>query len=92
MKLKMSSRLLKKKARRTAQTQKRNCKFCSSEQVRESLDYKNVNLLKGFITERGKILPARISGTCAKHQRVLSTEIKNARIMALLPFASGQLA
>lgn len=92
MKLKMSSRLLKKRTRRTSQTQKRSCRFCPNAQVASTLNYKNIILLKNFITERGKILPARISGTCAKHQRVLSNAIKNARIMALLPFTSGQLS
>ena len=47
------------------------------------LDYKNAGLLRSFITERGKILPSRISGTCAKHQRKLTAQIKNARVMAV---------
>ncbi|RUM91349.1 MAG: 30S ribosomal protein S18, partial [Thermodesulfatator sp.] len=46
-------------------------------------------LLKHFITERGKILPRRVTGTCAKHQRRLTNAIKKARIMALIPFTSG---
>jgi small subunit ribosomal protein S18 len=50
------------------------------------LDYKNTDLLRRFITEHGKILPRRITGTCAKHQRLLSTAINRARIVALLPF------
>ncbi len=90
MKLKMSSRLLKKRARRTSQNQKRNCRFCPNKEIESTLNYKNVGLLRSFITERGKILPARISGSCSKHQRVLSNAIKNARIIALLPFTSGQ--
>lgn len=91
MKLKMSSRLLKKRARRTNQNQKKNCKFCANLKNEALIDYKNINLLKNFITERGKILPARISGACSKHQRLISNSIKNARIVALLPFTSGQL-
>jgi len=92
MKLKMSSRLLKKRARKTSQSAKKNCRFCPNAQAESTLNYKNINLLRSFITERGKILPARISGTCAKHQRVLSNAIKNARIIALLPFTSGQIS
>ncbi|HQJ08407.1 MAG TPA: 30S ribosomal protein S18, partial [Deltaproteobacteria bacterium] len=50
------------------------------------IDYKNVGLLQNFITERGKMLPRRITGTCSRHQRELTIEIKRARIMALLPY------
>ena len=60
------------------------CAFCQ-EKV-EFIDYKDVNRLKKFITEGGKILPRRMSGTCAMHQRELSNAIKKARIVALLPF------
>lgn len=62
---------------------KRACKFCT-EPV--DIDYKNVDLLSSFISERKKIVPRRSSGLCAKHQRILATAIKRARIMALLPF------
>jgi len=54
----------------------------------EQVDYKEFEKLKRFITERGKILPRRISGNCARHQRQLTRAIKRARIMALLPFTS----
>jgi small subunit ribosomal protein S18 len=54
----------------------------------EQVDYKQYDKLRRFITERGKILPRRISGNCAKHQRQLTRAIKRARIMALLPFTS----
>lgn len=60
------------------------CNFCA-EKV-EDIDYKDVSRLKKYISERGKILPRRISGTCAKHQRQLTTAIKRARCIALLPF------
>ncbi len=60
------------------------CRFCSGKET--DLDYKNAELLKNFITERGKIIPRRISGVCAMHQRVLAREIKKARTIALLPF------
>ena len=63
---------------------KKVCVFCQ-EKV-EVIDYKDVNRLKKFITEGGKILPRRMSGTCAKHQRELATAIKRARVAALLPF------
>ena len=54
----------------------------------EFIDYKDVELLKKFISERGKILPRRVTGTCAKHQRTLTVAIKRARIMGLLPFTT----
>ena len=63
---------------------KKVCAFCQ-EKLTE-IDYKDVNRLKKFITEGGKILPRRMSGTCAAHQRLLATAIKRARIVALLPF------
>jgi small subunit ribosomal protein S18 len=62
------------------------CKFCA-EKI-EYIDWKDVKLLQGFIPERGKILPRRISGTCALHQRKLQTAIKRARSIALLPYAT----
>jgi len=60
------------------------CVFCQ-EKV-ELIDYKDINRLKKFVTESGKMLPRRMSGNCAKHQRELSKAIKRARIAALLPF------
>ncbi len=65
---------------------KRVCKFCV-EKI-EYVDFKDTKLLQQFIPERGKILPRRISGTCALHQRKLSTAIKRARVMALIPFTT----
>ncbi len=56
------------------------------------MDYKNVALLQRFITERGKILPRRISGMCARHQRQVGTAIKRARYLALLPYIAGHEA
>jgi small subunit ribosomal protein S18 len=61
------------------------CRFCS-EKV-EYIDYKNIKILRSYLTERGKVLPRRMTGTCAKHQRELSESIKRARSIALLPFA-----
>src|SRR5215475_6792736 len=65
---------------------KRVCKFCVEKL--EYIDFKDVKTLQQFIPERGKILPRRISGTCALHQRKLQNAIKRARIAALLPFAT----
>ena len=63
------------------------CQFCADKAV--SIDYKDVELLKKkYVTERGKILPRRITGTCAKHQRELTTAVKRARIVALLPYVA----
>ncbi|MCM8778798.1 MAG: 30S ribosomal protein S18 [Candidatus Omnitrophica bacterium] len=63
---------------------KKYCRLCRNK-VKE-IDYKEVDFLQRFISERGKILSTRISGNCAKHQRKVSQAIKRARIMALLPF------
>ncbi|MBE6719493.1 MAG: 30S ribosomal protein S18 [Ruminococcaceae bacterium] len=62
------------------------CQFCA-ERV-ETIDYKDVAKLKKFTSERAKILPRRVTGTCAKHQRELTTAIKRARHLALLPYIS----
>ena len=62
------------------------CQFCV-EKV-QHIDYKDVARLRRFTSERGKILPRRMTGTCAKHQRQLSTAIKRARTIALLPYVS----
>ncbi len=63
---------------------KKVCIFCVEHA--EEIDYKDVAKLKRFVTEKGKILPRRMSGVCAKHQRLLATAIKRARTMALLPY------
>ena len=60
------------------------CQFCTDKSL--TIDYKNVDLLKRFITDEGKIRPRRQTGTCARHQRALATAIKRARHLALLPF------
>lgn len=65
---------------------KRVCKFCVEKA--SGIDYKDVSKLSRFITERGKIIPSRISGNCAKHQRQLARAVKRARLAAFLPFAS----
>jgi len=68
-------------------TRKKICRFCTDSSLR--MDYKNYRLLRSFITERGRIIPRRISGNCAKHQRELTREIKRARHVALLPFTAS---
>ncbi|MCL2232382.1 MAG: 30S ribosomal protein S18 [Treponema sp.] len=64
---------------------KKVCKFCIQKL---KIDYKDADTLRRFITERGKILPRRITGTCARHQRGLALAIKRARMIALLPFVA----
>jgi len=63
------------------------CKFCADSSL--SIDYKDVKVLRYFTTERGKITPRRISGNCAKHQRVLTVAIKRARNIAILPYTTS---
>nr|MDK2851135.1 small subunit ribosomal protein [Candidatus Cloacimonadota bacterium] len=60
------------------------CKFCANKDL--VIDYKNIDLMRQYTSDVGKIEAARITGTCAKHQRKLSTEIKRARQMALIPY------
>ena len=64
---------------------KKVCKFCMQKL---KIDYKDADTLRRFVTERGKILPRRITGSCAKHQRALALAIKRARTIALLPFVT----
>ena len=63
------------------------CRFCADKKI--DIDYKNPRILKFFITERGKIVPRRISGNCAKHQREITVAIKRARNIAILPFTTA---
>lgn len=65
-------------------TSKKACKFCKDGV--KHIDYKDEKKLKRFMTDRGKITPRRITGTCARHQRMLATAIKRARVLALVPF------
>lgn len=90
-KLKISSRLLKKRSRRrNALSSPKSCRFCGNREQAHGIDYKNISLLRHFLTERGKILPSRISGTCHFHQKQVSHMIKKARIMALLAYCAPQ--
>lgn len=65
---------------------KRICSFCADKST--SIDYKDINKLKKYVTERGKILPRRVSGNCSRHQRALTTAIKRSRQVALLPYTA----
>ena len=69
---------------RGSKFRKKVCRFCHDKDL--PLDYKRSDILERFITDRGKILPRRVTGTCAKHQRAVAREIKRARIIALVPF------
>ncbi len=88
--LKISGRLLRKKARRLSFAPKKHCRFCGTREVDILLDYKNASVLKNFLTERGKILPSRISGVCSRHQRELAQLIRKSRTMALLPYCAPE--
>lgn len=77
---------VKKNGFRMRKARKKVCSFCVEKS--DFIDYKDVNKLRKFITERGKILPRRISGACAKHQREVTRAIKLARNIVLLPFTT----
>lgn len=65
---------------------KKTCQFCANNA--SDIDYKDVKTLSHFLSERGKMVPARVSANCAKHQRALSKAVKRARFLALLPFVA----
>ena len=75
-----------REVRRGRKGRKKVCSFCVDHM--EYIDYKDVAKLRRFISERGKILPRRVTGTCAHHQRALTDAIKRARHLALLPYTS----
>ena len=85
----MDKQVEKERAPRAARPQNPNrrrrkvCVFCGKD---NTIDYKDVNKLKRYISERGKILPRRITGNCAKHQRALTVAIKRARHIAIMPY------
>jgi small subunit ribosomal protein S18 len=87
IKLKISARLHKKKMRKQSSARKL-CRFLANPELEQKINYKNVDFLRGFLTERGKILPSRISGNSCLYQRKLAREIRKARVMALLPYTS----
>lgn len=73
------------KKRSFTRRRKKICVFCADKNYTD-IDYKDVNKLKRYVSERGKILPRRITGNCAKHQRALTVAVKRARHIALMPY------
>ncbi len=73
-----------KAARKRGFARRKVCRFCADKNV--AIDYKDPQTLKYFITDRGKVIPRRISGNCARHQRKVATAIKRSRMIALMPF------
>ncbi len=73
-------------AKKERRPKRKICNFCADKQP--DINYKDVTRLRKYISERGKILPRRISGNCAKHQRLLTVAVKRARVIAFLPFVA----
>lgn len=73
--------------RRRGMGRRKVCRFCADKST--PIDYKDSRVLAHFVTERGKIIPRRITGACARHQRRLTTAIKRARVVALLPYMAA---
>ena len=73
--------------RRPVRRRKKVCAFCADKE-HDFIDYKDINKLKRYVSERGKILPRRITGNCAKHQRALTVAVKRARHVALMPYTT----
>ncbi len=74
----------------TLQRKRRSCRFCDNKEI--YIDYKNEKKLQRFISEQGRIIPRRISGTCSKHQRELVHALKRARHLGLLPFVADAVS
>lgn len=72
-------------AKKKVFSRRKACRFCTEKNA--TIDYKDIKTLRNFVTERGKIIPRRIYGNCARHQRLLNEAIKNARQIALLPYS-----
>ena len=79
-------KIVKRPAGKKPMSRKKVCSFCVDKI--DTCDYKEVTKLRKFITEKGKILPRRMSGVCAKHQRIVTEAVKRAREMALLPYVA----
>ena len=78
--------MIRNKRKRRLFRSRKVCRFCADSSF--AIDYKDPRTLRFFTTERGKIIPRRVSGNCAKHQRELTTAIKRARTIALMPYAA----
>jgi len=76
----------RRRGRRFLFRRRKFCKFCEAKV--DTIDYKDLRTLQNYIPERAKVLPRRVSGACAKHQRQLGQAIKRARMLALLPFTA----
>ena len=74
--------------RRRGMGRRKVCRFCADKGM--LIDYKDTRVLGSFLSERGKIIPSRITGNCARHQRLLTTAVKRARSVALLPFTTAK--
>jgi small subunit ribosomal protein S18 len=74
--------------RRRPMFRRKVCRFCADKTLK--IDYKDLRTIGQFVTERGKMTPSRITGNCARHQRLLTTAIKRARSIALLPFTTAK--
>jgi small subunit ribosomal protein S18 len=74
--------------RRRPMFRRKVCRFCADKTLK--IDYKDTRIIGQFVTERGKMTPSRITGNCARHQRLLTTAIKRARSIALLPFTTAK--
>lgn len=93
----MSPRFMGKKGKGARKPKRTNrnfnrrkvCKYCADNKL--TIDYKDGRVLMAFTTERGKIIPRRISGACARHQRAITTAIKRARVLALIPYTATQV-
>jgi len=73
--------------RRRPMFRRKVCRFCADKTLK--IDYKDLRTISQFVTERGKMTPSRITGNCARHQRLLTTAVKRARSVALLPFTTA---
>ena len=82
----MASSPKKRAVKKERRPKRKVCNFCAEKL--NDINYKDAPRLRKYISERGKILPRRISGNCAKHQRVLTTAVKRARVIAFLPFVA----
>jgi small subunit ribosomal protein S18 len=77
------------KRKKTFYQKRKICRFCSDSST--EIMYRDFNTLKHFVTDRGKIIPRRISGNCAKHQRHLARAIKRARVISIMPFTASSV-
>jgi small subunit ribosomal protein S18 len=85
---KQDTRTRKRPSAKDAQTRRRNCYFCRAKI--DDVDYKNIALLRRFVSEKGKIRSRRITGACRRHQNQISVAVKRAREMALMPYVSDR--